>query len=295
MKTNILLIINPKAGSIDVPVLLSKIEQNAERHNFKLYTFQTTGNEDALKIKEKLAATAYSRIIVAGGDGTINLVASIILESDLTMGILSCGSANGLATALEIPKNLDDQLQIALSGKPIRMDCIEINNHICLHISDLGINAELIYNFDKKKIRGIFGYFLQTLPTLKNSQYPYDFHIEINKQRIKKRGILLAFANASKYGTGAIINPKGSMDDGKFEIILFKKLNFLEILKTFFSNQQLHPSFAESYCVNDAKVLCDRPVALQVDGEYLGEFQEINAKIRSQVVNIAVPLKDQSS
>jgi diacylglycerol kinase (ATP) len=289
MKKNILLIINPAAGSIDVPQVISEMKSAAEAHDFDLYIYKTDGENDKVNIEGKLSTTKFDRVIIAGGDGTVNFVASVIEKTNISIGVLMCGSANGLATALQFPPGLSEQINVALGDRLILMDCIDINQKTCLHIADLGINAELVHNFDDTKIRGIFGYMLHSIPTLFTSDHPYKFEIYIEDKTIKKKGILLAIANASKYGTGAVINPKGTVNDGKFEIVIFKKLNFLRILKTFFSSSKFHPRFAETYCVHEAKIRCKDPVGLQIDGEYLGEVQEVEARINRGAIKVAVP------
>jgi len=287
---NVLLILNPIAGSIDVPTITAKVKTAVKNRGAQLHVFHTTGTNDTDKIETKLAETSANKVIVAGGDGTVNLVASLLLHTQTPLGILSCGSANGLASAIELPNSLEEQIDIALGEKYTVMDCLMINDHLCLHISDLGLNAELIYNFDNSKIRGKLGYLIHSFPTLFKSNYPYHFHLIFDEFKVEEKGILLAFANASKFGTGAVINPQGLIDDGKFEVIVFRKLNFFQILKTFFRTDALQQSFAKTYRVSSSvEIRCKSKVALQTDGEYLGKYKRIKSTIQVSALKIAIP------
>ena len=96
---------------------------------------------------------------MAGGDGTIQLVAEVLKEHHLPIGIIPAGSANGFAVNLKLPPNRIDQLDIALSNNLLEIDTLLVNDKICLHIADLGINAELIKNYENSKIRGKMGLF----------------------------------------------------------------------------------------------------------------------------------------
>src|SRR5690606_2435569 len=84
------------------------------------------------------------RIICAGGDGTIKLVAEALQSRKIPVGIIPAGSANGLATNLGIPATLQEQIKNALGDTLNEIDIILLDNEVCLHMSDFGLNAELI-------------------------------------------------------------------------------------------------------------------------------------------------------
>ncbi|AOW16501.1 hypothetical protein LPB03_03025 [Polaribacter vadi] len=288
MKKNILLVLNPTAGSLNVELVLSKTKHWSQKLETQLKVYKTTGNNDEGKIKHLLNTSTYSRILVAGGDGTLKMVASVVIDTPIILGILPYGSANGLATSLAIPKDIDQQLEIAFTKDAMDMDTILVNDVLCVHIADMGINAELIYNYEKTASSGMLGYALQVIPTLFKSGAPYDFKISINDKVMKEKGVLLAFANAEKYGTGARINPDGKINDGKFEVILYKKLSIREILKTFFKNWSVQKTSVATYSTTSVSIGCKKPVPLQVDGEYIGEFKDFSAQINPKSLRVAV-------
>ncbi len=169
------------------------------------------------------------------------------------------------------------------------LDVLKINNDICIHISDFGVNAELIKNFEEGTIRGKIGYALKTIPTLLNTAYPFTFEIKANGITQTKEGAVLAIANAMKYGTGATINPEGKMDDGLFEIIIFKNLNIIDIIKTLTNINTLDPDFAEVISTSKAEIICKSPVPFQIDGEYLGEIKKLNVSVLKRKIAVLVP------
>ncbi len=289
MKENLLLVINPTAGSINVNEVVAKAREWSNKPEFNIKIYKTSGKNDDARIEQLLQAKEYKRVVVAGGDGTINMVASKLLNKDIVLGILACGSANGLATSLQIPKKLDEQFEIAFKQHPLSIDTLFINDIFCVHIADVGINAELIYNYETSKTSGMLGYAIQSIPTLFKSNYPYKFKIFIEDKVIENKGVLLAFANAKKYGTGAIINPEGKIDDGSFEVILYKRLSIWEVLKTFLRNRSKKETSMEIYRTKSVSVKCKTPVALQVDGEFIGEYDTFSAHVRPQSLKLAVP------
>ena len=285
----VLLVVNPIAGHTDKKKIIFEIQEYLEKSRINFHLYSTLGENDRENIRTRIKDHHIDRVLVAGGDGTINLVADAIKDLKLTLGILPAGSANGLAKNFNIPEELHEQISTALGSNFIDLDVLCLNNIICLHLSDLGINAELIKNYDNSAFRGKFGYLIQSIPTLIQSEYPFDFTIETEKVKTEAQAVLLGIANANKYGTGANVNPQGVPNDGVFEILIFKKLNLGEILKTLRNETDLAPDFVEIIPAKEAKVYSKKPVAFQIDGEYIGKVTEIDIKILPEKLRIAIP------
>ena len=293
MKTQnkILLIINPISGNRKKDQLIDYVKDYVESKGSGFYLYKTDGENDVERIKKILDQERPSRVLVAGGDGTVKIVAEIIEDPNIILGILPQGSANGLATNLGIGGDLEEFVSIAMGNDFLQIDTLLINDHLSLHIADLGLNAALIKNYEGSTLRGKLGYFLNTIPTLVTEDYPYTFRIEANGESTEVSGILLAIANANSFGTGANINPTGKMNDGKFEILVFKKLDFVEIIKTLNSELEVDPSFVHTICTQNAVIHCEKEIDFQIDGEYLGTPKTVTAVINQKKINIAVPAK----
>ncbi|MCH4822859.1 YegS/Rv2252/BmrU family lipid kinase [Gramella lutea] len=285
----VLLIVNPVAGHTDKKKIISEVRDQLELEKVNFHLYSTSGENDSEEIQKKIKEENIDRVLIAGGDGTINLVANAIKGFDLEMGIIPAGSANGLAVNLELPPSLKKQVDIALGNNFIDLDLLCLNNTICLHMSDLGINAELIKNYEHSSIRGKFGYLIHSIPTLIQSEFPFNFHIETEEHSRDEQAVLLGFANMKKYGTGANVNPKGIPDDGVFEILIFKKLNLGEILKTLKNETDFDKDFVEIISAKEARITCKKPVAFQIDGEYIGKKTEIEIKLPPEKLRIAIP------
>ena len=285
----VLLIVNPISGDTDKKRIVQAVREKLRGEDINLHLFSTTGEDDIDKINDRIKENSIDRVIVAGGDGTINLVAEAIKDLEIGLGIIPAGSANGLAENLQIPDELEEQINIALGNHSLDLDILCLNDTICLHISDMGINAELIKNYEESSIRGKMGYLLQTIPTLIKSEYPFSFEIETPTEKRETEGVLLGIANANKYGTGANVNPIGKMYDGQFEILIFKKLSLTEILKTLRNETDLDSEVVEIFSAKEAVITCKKPVAFQIDGEYIGEESRVKVEILPQKLKMMIP------
>lgn len=288
-KNNLLLVINPISGGSDKEDLRKEIDAALKHREISFETYVTTGKEDISQIRNILDTQKITTVLVAGGDGTVQMVAKAIEGREVAISLIPAGSANGLASNLNMPENVGDQIDIALSDNYMMMDVISINDHLCLHISDLGINAALIKNFEDSDLRGKLGYAIQTIPTLIQSDLPYQFSVETDEQTIDLEGVMVAIANAQQFGTGAVINPEGKMDDGIFEVLIFKSLDIIHILKTLDKDSYRNPEFVESFSTTKAMISSKKPISFQIDGEYIGDVKQVSASILPSRLKIMVP------
>lgn len=289
-KIKLLLVINPISGGSGKEQLTKDLQTEVAKHNVSLETFETTGNDDEQTIKNIIESQNISRILVAGGDGTIQLVAKSIEGKDIAVGIIPAGSANGLASNLNLPDTIEKQIEVALGRHFIKMDIISVNQHLCLHIADVGINAELIKNYENSNFRGKLGYAIQTIPTLMESELPYTFFLDVNGEILQKEGIMIAIANANQFGTGAMVNPDGKMDDGFFEVLVFKNMDVIKILKTLGGTLESDVEFVECFSTKSVRIQSEKAVSLQVDGEFIGEVNTVEAKLFPSKLKIMIPV-----
>lgn len=286
--STILFVINPISGGKEKKEHKEAIEKYFASlpHKIDLFIFEDKNNAQYL---QKYIEKIKPQIVVAvGGDGTVTMVAKKILGTDIILGILPAGSANGMAKELNIPENIDEALKIIANGKVRRADVLSINNLTCLHLSDIGLNARLIKYFELGKMRGKLGYAKVALKVLLNSQH-IRVIIETKDSEITRDAFMVVLANASKYGTGAVINPTGDLYDGLFEVVIIRKLSFRTLIKMWLWPKTFDPDKIEVIQAKSVKILTNRKVHFQVDGEYIGKVHRVSAKILPAFLNILVP------
>lgn len=293
MSTNkrVLLVVNPISGGKDKTSIIDEIKEKVLENNYDLQLYETTGANDKEELSRVVGEYQPTRIFIVGGDGTIKLIAEILKNDQVPLGIFPAGSANGLAENLNLPSNNSELIEIALSDNFVELDTISVNNELCLHISDVGLNAALIKNYSEGNIRGKLGYIIQSIPTLIESEFPFHFKIEMEGRTLHRNAVLLAIANARKYGTGSTINPHGKYDDGLFEVLVFKEFNISEILKTFREKVEPSKDFLEIFSASEVTIECTKKIPFQIDGEYRGEVKTVHARISPVKIKIAVPQK----
>ncbi|CAD0002425.1 diacylglycerol/lipid kinase family protein [Flavobacterium salmonis] len=289
MKKNILFVVNPISGDLDKSDLIEAVSEFAATNHFDLEVYETTGKNDSKEIQLLYNQYLPERIVVAGGDGTIKMVAEAMEQHDVIIGILPAGSANGLSVDLNLPSTIEENLKIAFLNHYIEMDMICINGKKSIHLSDLGLNADLVKNYEESDVRGFWGYALQAFTTLTESNEPFVATITANKKTVEHTARMIVIANSQKYGTGVTINPNGSMNDGKFELVILKNLDLLLIGKIITGNMPIDSEEVVIISTDQATIETDYPVSFQIDGEYCGAQTSLEIHILHKQMKIAIP------
>ncbi len=287
-KKKYILVINPISGDIDKSDILEKTKQFAANLNIDIIVYETTGKKDDNKIKKLYLKHNPERVLIAGGDGTIKMVAEALEKHDVIFGIIPAGSANGLAIDMNLPTTLEENIKVAFENNCIEIDMIEINGNKSLHLSDIGLNALLVKNYEGGNVRGKLGYALNIVSTLIESEEPFKVTIEFENKKIECEAQMIVIANSQKYGTGVVINPLGIINDGKFEIIVLKNVNLITIGKIITGNMTEESEEVDIYSVEKSTITTSRNISFQIDGEYCGEVNKLDINILPNQMKVAV-------
>jgi len=288
LKKNVIVVVNPISGDIDKAITLQKVVQFSKQNNIKIGIYTTTGTDDASKLKLLYATHRPERIVIIGGDGTVKMVAETMKLEDVILGIIPAGSANGLALDLDLILSEEENLQIAFFNPYKEIDLILINDKISIHLSDIGINAALIKNYEEGSLRGKWGYALHAITTWVDFDTPFVSTIEVNHRTFDCTASMIGIANSKRYGSGVEINPIGIMDDGKFELILMKNLDLILLGKMFMGITPIDSEDVEIISSDKATITINTPVSFQMDGEYCGEVTRLSISILQKAMKVAI-------
>lgn len=283
----LLFIINPGSGSHDIN-LKEVISTYFESKNTETDLFELPKDCSLEKIKERIKSSKADRVVAVGGDGTLKLVAECLLHTETPIGIIPAGSANGMAKELGIPTDIELALAILDEGRLQKIHVVKLNDEICIHLSDLGFNAYLVKKFDTLPERGMWGYAKATWHALWNHSR-MEVQLKLKNETITSKAAMVAIANATMYGSGLKINPDGKLDDELFEVILVKDYSYLEILKIWITKLPFNPKKIEVFQTAEVKISSKHKAHFQVDGEYIGSVNTVEAKILPAAITVVLP------
>jgi YegS/Rv2252/BmrU family lipid kinase len=229
---SILYIINPISGTRGKKDLQALIEKETTRTGipFLILPSVADGNYDFLHpiIKEK----KITDVVVAGGDGTVSQVVNGLMSLDLNIGIIPCGSGNGLAYTAGIPKDPAKALQIVFAGKATPTDGFYLNDQFACMLCGLGFDAKVAHDFAQQPKRGLATYVKQVVRNFFGAK-TYPFELTVGGKTFSTDAFFISIANSNQFGNHFTIAPAASLSDGLLDIVIVTRQNKLSmILKT---------------------------------------------------------------
>ena len=278
-----ILILNPESG--DSP--LAEVHGTAASHEemilaaLSVYGIEpevwyTTPEDPGEGLASKAADEHADLVIAAGGDGTIHAVASGLIGTDSTIGIIPLGTMNNVAHSLSIPFTIDAACAIIAKGKTRTIDVGRINEQVFLESAGIGLEAALFPYLEEMKsfgvlatlrgvIRGLFTLFAYQRTKLK---------ISFDEERFRSyQAIQVTICNAPFYGPHFRIVPDVLMDDGLLDVIIYRNYSKLEYIlhaiAIWQGKRELRPKFIRRR-VKSLRLKTDRPVEVEINGYSYG-------------------------
>ena len=231
----------------------------------------------------------FDTILVVGGDGTVNKVLPYLINTDKTLGIIPCGTANLLAERLGI-NNVSKALKIIDKGNSAKIDLMNINNQLSILRCGFGFDADIIGK-TPQSLKNKFGYLSYFIAgvifafRLKCKEY----NITINGKEDTINASCVIIANAPNMYKNSFVTANNSkLNDGLFDIFILKTQNpvlfFIEILKIMF-NIRKNNSIVEYINTDNLKIKNEYCLA-HIDGEKIKFTEDINISMETSKINI---------
>ena len=214
-------IINPNAGRRHGDIL-RRIERFFAGRKVRYEAEFTKFREHASELSAKAAMAGFAQIIAAGGDGTIRETAIPLIGKTASLGILPCGSGNGLARNLYIPLDFNSALEGLVSWKPRAIDAGLANGRPFFCAAGVGLDAEIARDFNSMSgRRGIFPYVWHGARRVFFYKPP-AIAINADGRRFESRALVNGILNGVQYGGGAKMAPGAYIDDGLLDLVAIK-------------------------------------------------------------------------
>ena len=224
MSRKALLIVNPRSGTRakdEVPSYLSALLAS---RGTELHTEYTKASGDAGRFASVAASEGFDTVAVAGGDGTVSEAASGVWNTGTALGIIPCGSGNGLARSLGIPQDFRKAADMIAAGHRMTIDRGVAGGHPFYCTFGLGFDAAVSEKFAMERRRGRMSYVKSALSEFLSYQ-PESYGIAIGGEVLTLNALVVAVCNAPQYGNNAYIAPGAELNDGLLDITVIHSGN----------------------------------------------------------------------
>jgi len=297
MKKKIVFIINLVSGTSDKAFIPKLIDDclDKSRFDYEIATTQYAGHASEIATKAKDEGTDI--VVAVGGDGTVNEVARSIVHSDTALGILPCGSGNGLARHLLLPMNIRKSLDIINACQVHELDYGVINGHPFFCTCGMGFDAYVSMKFAQSGKRGPITYAENILR--EGLKYkPETYIVDDENGTNTYEAFLISCANASQYGNNAYIAPQASMSDGMMDVIIMQPFDVLEAPQTIIDmfNKTLDKNTnIKTYHSKKLHIRRQAPGLIHVDGDPMTSDADVDVEIKEKGIKIIInPFADKS-
>lgn len=266
------------------------IDENLDKQKFSYSIANTEHPGHAMEIARNAATEGIDIVVAVGGDGTVNEVGCGLIGTETAMGVLPCGSGNGLARHLMLPMDLRKAIDVINEANIHKLDYGLINSQPFFCTCGMGFDAFISMKFAEAGKRGPLTYVEKVLEEgLKYKPETYVIDDETGTAHYK--AFLITAANASQYGNNAYIAPQASMADGKLDVIIMEPFDVIEapqISMELFNKTLNNNSKIKTFETRHIHVHRSQPGLIHFDGDPKMTTADVDIKVVEKGIYMVV-------
>ena len=287
----IIFVVNPISGTQSKELILNLLDEKIDKARYTWEVVYTERAGHAVEIAAKAAEEKADVVVAIGGDGTINEIARSLVHTDTALGIIPCGSGNGLARHLHIPMEPKKALEVLNEGCLDTIDYGKINGTDFFCTCGVGFDAFVSLKFAHAGKRGLLTYLEKTLQESLKYQ-PETYELETENGVSKYKAFLIACGNASQYGNNAYIAPQATLTDGLLDVTILEPFTVLDVPslafqlfnKTIDQNSRIKTFRCKKLCIRRAV-----PGVVHFDGDPMETEADVNIELIKSGLRVVVP------
>lgn len=227
---SLILIVNPISGrSFIKNRIVSRIISYIDRAKYDVTIRFTSYAGHATEIAAEAVEKGVHIVVAVGGDGTINEVAKSLVNTPTILGIVPCGSGNGLARHLHIPMSVRKAVGVINAGTIETIDSMMVNGRPCFCTAGIGYDAQVSAEFAKEKRRGLMTYVIKAIEGWFKYK-PQEYIIKTDALTLRRTAFAITCANANQWGNDFHVAPRASLKDGLIDVTIIHPIKFINAL-----------------------------------------------------------------
>lgn len=275
-------IVNPISGRSSKESIVGAIAGSVDMDRYEVTIRFTAAPGHATTLASEAVQSGQQLVVAVGGDGTVNEVARALIGTDAVLGIIPCGSGNGLARHLHIPMNPRKAIEILNQGRIRRIDTLTVNGTPCFCTAGVGYDAFVSEEYAKEPTRGLVTYVRKAVENWFDYT-PEQYLIETEEGMFSRTALAITCANANQWGNGFHVAPKASLTDGLIDVTIIHPIKPLNALPM--PVQILGYSFdknpgVETFKTSGLTIRRATPAPLHIDGEPQSGTRDITIALR---------------
>lgn len=289
-REKVLLFYNPNSGNGMFKNNLDTIIERFQASNFQVVPVRAAKGPAIEQALAEMDQSMYRQIIVAGGDGTINICVNAMIKNkiDLPLAIFPAGTANDFASYFNLPKDIEGMVDVAMGDKYTYADVGQCNDRYFINVAALGNLVDVSQKTDPnlKNTLGVLAYYLKGASEVVNLKVlPVKL---ITPEAIYEEDMFfMVVMNGISAGGFKRLSPESDIQDGKLNVVLFRKMPILDFVPLLFgviSGNHVESKHVLTFETSELTIESDVEISTDVDGEH-GEklplhFSVLNKRLK---------------
>ena len=256
--------------------------------------------DDGLEKARRAVEDGVDCILAVGGDGTVNTIGSLLVGTEVSLGVIPAGSGNGFARHFEIPLVPEKAVRALAASVVKRIDVGVVDSRPFFVTCSMAWDASVVRSFERSAFRGIIPYIFAGV----NEFFEYDpqeVDVDIDSGRRSLHipdPLVFTVANLTQYGGGAKIAPHARADDGFLELVVARRQDIAVLLANvgrFFDGTIHKIPKVVSLRFKTLKVKRAKGAPIQIDGELVDAPDEVDVRIMPAALKVLVPKKQEGA
>lgn len=286
----ILFIMNPISGAVSKTAIPDMIDKWLDKSLYKYRIVNTEYAGHATELAVQAVKDSFDIVVAVGGDGTVNEVGRALVNTDTALGIIPCGSGNGLARHLLLPMDVIKAIEVLNRREIHRLDYGIINNRPFFCTCGMGFDAFISMKFAEAGKRGPITYVQKVLEDGLGYE-PETYVIEDETGTKRYDAFLISCANASQYGNNAYIAPRASMSDGELDVIIMKPFSLIDapqVAIEMFNKTLDNNNKIQTFKTKHIHVHRSKPGVIHYDGDPIMADADVDVRIVEKGISVVV-------
>jgi len=224
-------LVNPAAGRGSGGSHIHRLRILASRHGAGLVMSRSAA--DLTLQARRAVEDGVERLIVVGGDGTMQYAAQALAGTPCALGVIPLGTGNDLAGTLAIPPEIGPAVERALTGAVRAIDLVRVGGELAIGYAGVGFDSEVTrFANQVKHLRGPLVYPYAVIHTLATFRPP-RMRVEHDGGAFEGGAMFVVAANLPRFGGGMRIAPDAEIDDGLLDLVIVREIPRRTLLSVF--------------------------------------------------------------
>ncbi|HVM29871.1 MAG TPA: diacylglycerol kinase family protein [Candidatus Limnocylindrales bacterium] len=274
-RTSALVIWNASAGQkrpLGGGVSVDQARELLDSRKLRYELVETTSAEEAVSLARSAASEGRELVVAAGGDGTIGVISGELVGSQTALGILPLGSVMNIPRMLGLPRELEPAIDVLATGQVRLVDVGEANGRLFYEAASVGLNATIFSAAERLMERDYLS--LRRLLWIALRHRPARMRLEIDDRSIETRALMATISNGPYTGLGMTVAPTARVDDGLFDVRVFRNYSKLELVRHLLSisfGRRAYMPNTNTYRASHVRIEArSRSLPVRVDGVNIG-------------------------